>query len=57
MSTRDIIHEFSEKPSLILTYFGFMATVFVTTSLLTWLPSYFEGCMTLHQKPLGPKHL
>jgi len=41
MTTADLIREFSDKPSLVLTYFGMMFTVFVTTSLLTWLPSYF----------------
>lgn len=41
MTTRDMIREFAEKPSLLLTYFGMMAVVFATTSLLTWLPSYF----------------
>ncbi len=42
MTTRDLIREFSEKPSLLLTYFGMMAVVFTTTSLLFWLPSYFS---------------
>ncbi len=55
MSTRDIIQEFSEKPSLILTYFGMMATVFVTTSLLTWLPSYFERFYDIAPKQAGTK--
>ena len=41
MSTKDMFREFAEKPSLLLTYFGMMAVVFTTTSLLTWLPSYF----------------
>jgi len=41
MSTKDLFREFLDKPSLLLTYFGMMFTVFVTTSLLTWLPSYF----------------
>jgi MFS family permease len=41
MSTRDMVREFAEKPSLLFTYFGMMAIVFTTTSLLTWLPSYF----------------
>jgi len=41
MTTRDMVREFAEKPSLLLTYFGMMAVVFTTTSLLTWLPSYF----------------
>ncbi|MFO7618006.1 MAG: MFS transporter [Bacteroidales bacterium] len=55
MNTRDIVHEFIEKPSLILTYFGFMATVFVTTSLLTWLPSYFERVYDIAPKAAGTK--
>jgi len=42
MTTRDLIREFSEKPSLLLTYFGMMFVVFTTTSLLFWLPSYFS---------------
>lgn len=42
MTTRDLIREFAEKPSLLLTYFGMMAVVFTTTSLLFWLPSYFS---------------
>jgi MFS family permease len=55
MNTKDIIREFSEKPSLILTYFGFMATVFVTTSLLTWLPSYFERVYDIAPKVAGTR--
>ena len=42
MTTRDMVREFAEKPSLMLTYFGMMAVVFTTTSLLFWLPSYFS---------------
>ncbi|MCX6226486.1 MAG: MFS transporter [Bacteroidia bacterium] len=42
MTTRDMVREFAEKPSLLLTYFGMMAVVFTTTSLLFWLPSYFS---------------
>jgi len=42
MTTRELIQEFSEKPSLLLTYFGMMFVVFTTTSLLFWLPSYFS---------------
>ncbi len=41
MSTKDMVKEFAEKPSLLFAYFGMMAVVFTTTSLLTWLPSYF----------------
>ncbi len=42
MSVKEILNHFYSKPSLIYTYFGITAVVFVTTSLITWLPSYFE---------------
>jgi MFS family permease len=42
MKVGDIIHEFLSRPSLIFTYFGFAAVVFVTTSLITWLATYFN---------------
>lgn len=37
-----MVREFITKPSVIYTYFGIAAVVFVTTSMLTWLPTYFE---------------
>jgi MFS family permease len=43
METKDIFREFLSKPSLILTYFGIASVVFVTTSIITWLPYYFEN--------------
>lgn len=55
MTTKDLVKEFAEKPSLIMTYFGIMATVFVTTSLLTWLPSYFERVYDIAPKAAGTK--
>ncbi|NLU39278.1 MAG: MFS transporter [Bacteroidales bacterium] len=42
MHFKDILKEFLTKPSLIFTYFGMAAVVFVTTSMITWLSSYFE---------------
>ncbi|HLP74464.1 MAG TPA: MFS transporter [Bacteroidales bacterium] len=42
MSAKDIFREFITKPSLIFTYFGIAAVVFVTTSLITWLPAFFQ---------------
>ena len=42
MKAGDILHEFLSRPSLIFTYFGFAAVVFVTTSLITWLSTYFS---------------
>lgn len=41
MKPKDILREFLSRPSLIFTYFGFAAVVFVTTSLITWLSTYF----------------
>jgi len=55
MSNLDIVKEFVTKPSLIMTYFGFTATVFVTTSLLTWLPSYFERVYDMEAQAAGTK--
>ena len=42
MKARDKFEQFISRPSLILTYFGFAAVVFVTTSLITWLSTYFH---------------
>ncbi len=55
MSNLDIVKEFVTKPSLLLTYLGFTATVFVTTSLLTWLPSYFERVYDMAPSAAGTK--
>lgn len=41
MKPKDITREFLSRPSLLFTYFGFAAVVFVTTSLITWLSTYF----------------
>jgi MFS family permease len=42
MEKKDMVKEFISRPSVLFTYFGMAAVVFVTTSLLTWLPTYFE---------------
>jgi MFS family permease len=42
MNAKDKLEQFLSRPSLILTYFGFAAVVFVTTSLITWLSTYFH---------------
>ncbi len=42
MKIKDIIKEFTGKPSLMLTYLAFAGNVFATVALLTWLPSYFQ---------------
>lgn len=55
MSFKDIVKEFTTKPSLILTYFGMTGIVFVTTSLLSWLPSYFSRLDNIPLQKAGPK--
>jgi fucose permease len=42
MEKKDMVREFLTRPSVLLTYLGMAAVVFVTTSMLTWLPTYFE---------------
>jgi len=42
MEKKDMVKEFLTKPSVLFTYLGMAAVVFVTTSMLTWLPTYFE---------------
>jgi MFS family permease len=53
MTTKDMIQEFLSKPSLIFTYFGIAAVVFVTTSLITWLPTYFQNTCGWTQTKAG----
>jgi MFS family permease len=55
MSIRDIIGEFVRKPSLLFTYFGIAGVVFTTTSLLTWLPTYFHRVQNLPENQAGIK--
>jgi MFS family permease len=55
MSIRDILKEFMNKPSLIFTYFGMAGVVFTTTSLLTWLPTYFHRVQGLPESQAGLK--
>jgi MFS family permease len=42
MERKDLIREFVNKPSVIFTYFGMAAVVFVTTAMIVWLPKYLE---------------
>jgi len=53
MERKDIIREFLSRPSIIYTYFGITAVVFVTTSLITWLSTYFEAVSGLPQEKSG----
>jgi MFS family permease len=42
MKTVDIIREFLRTPSLLLTYIAFAGNTFLTTSILSWLPTYLH---------------
>lgn len=42
MSRADIVRQFTQAKSLICNNLGFASNVFVTTALLSWLPSYFH---------------
>lgn len=53
MERKDMIKEFLSKPSIIYTYFGIAAVVFVTTSLITWLSTYFQMERGLPQDKAG----
>lgn len=53
MEKKDMFREFIKKPSVLFTYFGMAAVVFVTTSMLTWLPTYFENVRGVSQESAG----
>lgn len=53
MEKKDIFREFISKPSIIYTYFGIAAVVFVTTSLITWLSTYFQMTREMPQEKAG----
>jgi MFS family permease len=53
MERKDMIREFVRKPSVIFTYFGMAAIVFVTTALIVWLPKFFETQNGMEPKTAG----
>jgi predicted MFS family arabinose efflux permease len=42
MTASEIVREFTRTPSLYLTFFAFSGNTFLTTALMSWLPSYFN---------------
>jgi predicted MFS family arabinose efflux permease len=42
MNFRDILREFSRTPSLLFTFIGFAGNTFLTTSILSWLPTFLN---------------
>ena len=55
MEKRDMVKEFITRPSVIFTYFGFAAVVFVTTALITWLSTYFQNVQGMPMDKAGGK--
>ena len=53
MERKDMFREFITKPSILFTYLGIAAVVFVTTSLITWLATYFQMVRELPQDKAG----
>jgi len=53
MRGRDLVREFSRNPTLLLTYLGFAGVVFCTTSLLTWLPTFFHRVYGIPEAQAG----
>jgi MFS family permease len=53
MERKDIVREFLKKPSVIFTYFGMTAIVFVTTAMIVWLPKFFESTAGMDPKKAG----
>jgi MFS family permease len=53
MEKKDMIREFLNKPSVLLTYLGMTAIVFVTTAMIVWLPKFFESVNGMQPKTAG----
>ena len=51
----DMAKKFIRTPSLISAYLGFSGNVFVTTSLLSWLPTYFHRMYELPMEKASMK--
>lgn len=55
MEKKDMVKEFLSRPSVIYTYFGMAAVVFVTTALITWLSTYFQNVQGMPMDKAGGK--
>jgi MFS family permease len=55
MGFKEISRDFMHKPSLIFAYLGFAGSVFVTTSLISWLPTYYHRLEGLPMAKAGSK--
>jgi len=55
MHWREIVREFLRTPSLLFTFFGFAGNTFLSTALITWLPSYFNRTQGITMSQAGLK--
>ncbi len=55
MNFWDIANEFLKTPSVLFTYMGYVGNTFVTTALITWLPTYFHRVDNLPMDKAGMK--
>jgi len=55
MNLADMIKAFVTKKSLLFNNLAFASNVFVTTALLSWLPTYFHRMHELPMSKAGPK--
>ncbi|HOG06926.1 MAG: MFS transporter [Syntrophales bacterium] len=55
MNRKDYVHQFTHPKSLIFNNLAFAANVFVTTALMSWLPTYFSRTEGLSMTKAGGK--
>ncbi len=55
MKARDIATEFVRTPTLFFTYFAFACNVFLSTSMMFWMSTYFQRTQGLAQDAAGLK--
>jgi sugar phosphate permease len=55
MERKDMVREFVTRPSIIYSFFGMTAVVFVTTALITWLSTYFQNVQGMPMDKAGGK--
>ena len=55
MERKDMAGEFLTRPSILFSFFGMAAVVFVTTALITWLSTYFQNVQGMPMDKAGGK--
>ena len=55
MGLKDLLMEFANTPSLLLTYLGFAGMMFITTAYAYWLPTFFEHSLGIDRVAAGDR--